>query len=47
MTAAPPVPILAGPRLRLRALAERDVDALFALHSDERVMRYWSFPAWT
>lgn len=41
------VPELTGPRLRLRALAERDVDALFALHSDPDVMRYWSYPAWT
>lgn len=45
--AFPPVPELAGSRVRLRALAMRDADALFALHSDERVMKYWSFPAWT
>ncbi|MFI4968600.1 MAG: GNAT family N-acetyltransferase [Lysobacterales bacterium] len=43
----PPIPELAGAQLRLRALDTRDVDALFALHSDARVMRYWSFPAWT
>jgi RimJ/RimL family protein N-acetyltransferase len=43
----PPIPELTGERVRLRALAEYDVDALFALHSDPRVMRYWSFPAWT
>lgn len=43
----PPIPVLAGPRLRLRALAASDIDALFALHSDQRVMRYWSFTAWT
>jgi len=42
-----PIPELAGARVRLRALAARDADALFALHSDERVMKYWSFPAWT
>ena len=42
-----PVPDLTGPRVRLRALAARDVDALYALHSDPRVMRYWSFPAWS
>ncbi|GAA0718701.1 GNAT family protein [Dokdonella soli] len=42
-----PVPELAGAGVRLRALAARDVDALFALHSDARVMRYWSFTAWT
>ena len=43
----PPIPALAGPRVRLRALTEHDAEALFALHSDQRVMRYWSFPAWT
>lgn len=50
MTAAatpPPVPRLEGPRVRLRALEPGDADALFALHSDPRVMRYWSYPAWT
>lgn len=44
---APPIPELAGARVRLRALEPRDVAGLFALHSDARVMRYWSFPAWT
>lgn len=43
----PPVPRLAGPRIALRGFREDDFDALFALHSDPRVMRYWSFPAWT
>lgn len=43
----PPIPVLSGARLRLRALHERDTDALFALHSDAQVMRYWSFTAWT
>lgn len=43
----PPVPALAGARVRLRPLRESDADDLFALHSDPRVMRYWSFPAWT
>jgi RimJ/RimL family protein N-acetyltransferase len=43
----PPVPTLDGTRVRLRALREGDVDALYALHSDAQVMRYWSFPAWT
>jgi len=43
----PPIPELAGERVRLRALAAHDADALFALHSDPRVMRFWSFPAWT
>lgn len=45
--ALPPIPTLSGARLRLRALHERDTDALFALHSDPQVMRYWSFPVWT
>lgn len=35
------------PRLHLRPLAEHDEDALFALFSDPRVMRYWSTPPWT
>ncbi len=43
----PPVPTLSGARVRLRPLRPSDVDDLFALHSDPRVMRYWSFPAWT
>ena len=43
----PPVPTLEGARVRLRPLRASDADALFALHSDARVMRYWSFPAWT
>lgn len=46
-TSFPPIPALDGTRLRLRALHERDIDVLFALHSDPQVMRYWSFPAWT
>jgi [ribosomal protein S5]-alanine N-acetyltransferase len=41
------VPSLEGERVRLRALETRDAAALFALHSDAQVMRYWSFPAWT
>jgi RimJ/RimL family protein N-acetyltransferase len=42
-----PMPELRGARVRLRALAAHDAHALFALHSDTRVMRYWSFPAWS
>ena len=34
-------------RLALRPLRETDAEALFAIFSDERVMRYWSTPAWT
>ena len=46
-TPFPPIPSLRGARIGLRALAEHDVDALFALHSDVRLMRYWSFAPWT
>lgn len=41
------LPRLDGARVRLRAYREDDFDAFFALHADPRVMRYWSFPAWT
>ena len=34
-------------RLVLRPLAERDVPALFEIHSDPLAMRYWSAPVWT
>ena len=34
-------------RLVLRALREDDADALYAIFSDLKVMRYWSTPAWT
>lgn len=34
-------------RLVLRPLRESDADALFAIFSDPRVMRYWSTPPWT
>jgi RimJ/RimL family protein N-acetyltransferase len=40
-------PELLTPRLRLRELRADDAEALYAVHSDPRVMRYWSFPAWT
>jgi RimJ/RimL family protein N-acetyltransferase len=33
--------------VRLRAFRDDDLHELHALHSDPRVMRYWSFPAWT
>ena len=41
------VPTLESSRLRLRAYRANDVDAMFRLYSDPRVMRYWSFPPWT
>ncbi|KQX66586.1 GNAT family N-acetyltransferase [Angustibacter sp. Root456] len=40
-------PALTTARLRLRPVADADVDALFALHSDARVLRYWDAPPWT
>ncbi len=43
----PPLPVLASARLRLRPYRDDDVEAMFALYSDPRVMRYWSFPPWT
>ena len=39
------LPTLDAPRVRLRWLTEADVDALFAVFSDRRMMRYWSTPA--
>jgi RimJ/RimL family protein N-acetyltransferase len=33
-------------RLLLRPLRDGDVDRLFQIHSDPRVMRYWSTSAW-
>lgn len=37
---------LTTPRLRLRAPAAHDRDALFAIYGDPEVMRYGSGPAW-
>ena len=45
--AAPGLPVLNGPRIHLRGFRDDDADDLFAVHADPRVMRYWSFPAWT
>lgn len=36
------LPVLEATRVRLRWLTEADVDALFAIFSDETMMRYWS-----
>lgn len=52
LPASPPAgderpPRLAGAGVALRGFRPDDFDALFELHSDVRVMRYWSFPAWT
>lgn len=40
-------PELHSARLRLREVRPDDAPALFAIHSDPVVMRYWSYPAWT
>jgi RimJ/RimL family protein N-acetyltransferase len=39
------LPTLEAPRVRLRWLTERDVEALFAIFSDEAMMRFWSSTA--
>ena len=38
------LPTIDAPRVRLRWLEERDVDALFSLFAHPQVMRYWSSP---
>jgi RimJ/RimL family protein N-acetyltransferase len=40
-------PTLRTERLRLRPVADADADALFALHSNAHVLRYWDSPPWT
>jgi len=42
-----PTPTLHTPRLRLRPFAEADADALYALHSNPQVLRYWDSPPWS
>lgn len=42
-----PQPELSSPRLHLREVRTDDAPALFAIHSDPQIMRYWSYPAWT
>jgi RimJ/RimL family protein N-acetyltransferase len=39
-------PTLHTARLSLRPLADADTDALFALHRNARVLRYWDAPPW-
>jgi RimJ/RimL family protein N-acetyltransferase len=38
------LPVIPAGRVRLRPLADGDVPALYAVFSDEQVMRYWSTP---
>lgn len=42
-----PTPTLHAARLRLRPLTSADADALFALHSNAYVLRYWDAPPWS
>lgn len=42
-----PTPTLHTDRLRLRPFTDADADALFALHSDADVLRYWDSPPWS
>ncbi len=42
-----PTPTLPTARLRLRPFTEADADALFALHSNAHVLRYWDSPPWS
>lgn len=41
-----PAPTLSTARLRLRHFIGADADALFALHSNAHVLRYWDAPPW-
>src|SRR4051812_32570603 len=41
-----PTPTLRTARLRLRPFTSADEDALFALHSNAHVLRYWDAPPW-
>ena len=42
-----PTPTLLTARLRLRPVTGTDADALVALQSNARVLRYWDSPPWT
>jgi len=41
-----PTPTLHTARLRLRPFTDADSEALFALHSNVHVLRYWDSPPW-
>ncbi|HEY3521768.1 MAG TPA: GNAT family protein [Rhodanobacteraceae bacterium] len=49
MSAVEPValPVLEGPRVRLRELRDGDAAALLAIYGDPLAMRYWSGSPWT
>jgi ribosomal-protein-alanine N-acetyltransferase len=42
-----PTPTLHTARMRLRPFTSADADALYALHSNAYVLRYWDAPPWT
>jgi len=42
-----PTPTLPTARLRLRPFRDADADALWALHSNAHVLRYWDSPPWS
>lgn len=42
-----PTPTLQTARMRLRPFTDTDADALFALHSNAHVLRYWDSAPWT
>ncbi len=42
-----PTPTLHTTRLRLRPFADTDAEALFALHGNAYVLRYWDSPPWS
>jgi ribosomal-protein-alanine N-acetyltransferase len=42
-----PAPTLPTARLWLRPFTSADADALFALHSNAYVLRYWDAPPWS
>jgi ribosomal-protein-alanine N-acetyltransferase len=47
MTRMPlPAPTLHTARLRLRPVTDTDADALYAMHSNAHMLRYWDAPPW-
>ena len=41
-----PAPTLRSARLLLRPFTQADTDAIYALQSNPRVLRYWDAPPW-